>query len=518
MANPILQAPRLSQANEVGSTGSGTHIGESPEENIALLFDVCRDDDGKASIKAFFEELSKMGIRQTDPRLKNMIQLLNKLSINGNIDRLRLDANTFRTVMNENIVLITAAFQNRMVIPAFESLCDKITEIYEKCKQTKDGKVFDSLPQFSQANPDHFGISVCTIDGQRFSIGNVEQPFCLQSICKPITYGITMSELSQEEVHKYQGREPSGRKMDEIVLDTNNKPFNPLINSGALLSAAILLKLVRPELDDLARKYEYVYNIFEKMAGGETLQFNNSVFLAEKSSVDRDFALAYFMRENGCFPPGTDIKKILEFYFQISSLEMTCESNSVMAATLANNGTCPITGERVMHSTAVNHVVALMYSCGMSISSGQFAFNIGLPAMSAATGAIMLVVPNVMGICIYSPLLDKVRNSIRGVQFCQELVKAYQFHRFDGVGDLEAKINPTLKKTFSVSELGIQLLFAAANGDLLALRRAFLRDVDLNISDYDGRTALHLTAAEGHLDCCKFLLEVCKVYPDPKDR
>ena len=66
-----------------------------------------------------------------------------------------------------------------------------------------------------------------------------------------------------------------------------DKPFNPLINSGALLSAAILLRLVRPELDDLARKYEFVYNIFERMAGGESVQFNNSVFLAEKSSLDR---------------------------------------------------------------------------------------------------------------------------------------------------------------------------------------------------------------------------------------
>ena len=56
---------------------------------------------------------------------------------------------------------------------------------------------------------------------------------------------------------------------------------------------------------------------------------------------------------------------------------MTCESNAVMAATLANNGTCPITGERVLQVDAVNHVIALMYSCGMSISSGQFAFNVG---------------------------------------------------------------------------------------------------------------------------------------------
>jgi glutaminase len=108
------------------------------------------------------------------------------------------------------------------------------------------------------------------------------------------------------------------------------------------------------------------------------VQFNNSIFLSEKTSVDRDFSLAYFMRENGCFPPGADIKKILEFYFQLNSLEMNCESNAVMAGTLANGGICPITGERVLKSSAVGHCLALMSSCGMSISSGQFAFNVSI--------------------------------------------------------------------------------------------------------------------------------------------
>ena len=83
------------------------------------------------------------------------------------------------------------------------------------------------------------------------------------------------------------------------------------------MSASLLIQKVRPELDDLARKYEYVHNIFEQMAGREMVQYNNSVFLSEKSSMDSDFSLAYFMRENKCFPPGAEIKKILEFYFQV---------------------------------------------------------------------------------------------------------------------------------------------------------------------------------------------------------
>ena len=68
-----------------------------------------------------------------------------------------------------------------------------------------------------------WGISICTIDGQRFSIGDVHDKFTIQSTSKPITYSLTLEELGTDEVHKYQGREPSGRMFNEIVLDHNSK-------------------------------------------------------------------------------------------------------------------------------------------------------------------------------------------------------------------------------------------------------------------------------------------------------
>ena len=90
-----------------------------------------------------------------------------------------------------------------------------------------------------------------------------------------------------------------------------------MVNSGAIMSASILLQLVKPEMN-MAQKYDYVFEFFKKMAGGEYLGFNNSVFLSERDSADRNFALAYFLRENMCFPPGdVNIPNILDFYFQV---------------------------------------------------------------------------------------------------------------------------------------------------------------------------------------------------------
>jgi len=113
------------------------------------------------------------------------------------------------------------------------------------------------------------------------------------------------------------------------------------------------------------------------MAGGEYLGFNNSIFLSERDSADRNCALAYFMRENLCFPPGDiNISDALDFYFQTCSLEMTTESECVIAATLANGGVCPITDKRILNPEAVKNVLSLMLSCGLYNYSGDFAFKV----------------------------------------------------------------------------------------------------------------------------------------------
>jgi len=108
-------------------------------------------------------------------------------------------------------------------------------------------------------------------------------------------------------------------------------------------------------------------------------------------------------------------------------MESNCETIGVMAATLANGGICPISGEKVLKSDSVRDVLSLMHSCGMYDYSGQFAFKVGLPAKSGVSGCIILVVPNVLGMCIWSPPLDVLGNTVRGVHFCQVRESAFTY-------------------------------------------------------------------------------------------
>ncbi|TMS34706.1 hypothetical protein L596_002242 [Steinernema carpocapsae] len=151
--------------------------------------------------------------------------------------------------------------------------------------------------------------------------------------------------------------------------------------------------------------------------------------------------------------------------------------------------------------------------------SGQFSFHVGLPAKSGVSGVMIVVVPNLMGIALWSPPLDNLGNSCRGVAFCKELISRFNFHNYDSLAHAEStKFDPRKRIGEHQRDQIVELLFAAQAGDLNAIRRFYLQGCNLDIADYDYRTALHIAASEGHYEMIKFLINVAKVKVDPKDR
>ncbi|XP_037346212.1 glutaminase 2b [Pungitius pungitius] len=486
---------------------------KSPSSGVEdLLFYTITEGKEQVPISYFTSALKKTGLHPSDPRLKDCMEELRQAAMDS-VGEALMGRDLFHRCVGGNIVLLIQAFRKKFIIPEFDVFAQKINDIYNTVQNQRDGRVADYIPQLAKFSPDLWGVSLCTVDGQRHSVGDTKQPFCLQSCVKPLQYAIAVHEAGTEQVHRYVGMEPSGLKFNMLSLDDEDKPHNPMVNAGAI----VISSLIKPR-SNKAEKFDYVMEFVKKMAGQEYVGFSNAMFQSEKETGNRNFAIGYYMKEKKCFPLGADMIDSLDFYFQLCSIEVTCESGSIMAATLANGGICPITGERVLSAESVRNTLSLMHSCGMYDFSGQMAFHVGLPAKSGVSGAILLVIPNVMGVMCWSPPLDRVGNSVRGIHFCQELVSLFNFHNYDNLRHFVKKLDPRRPDGDDRNKSVFNLMFAAYSGDVSALRRFALSSMDMQLKDYDSRTALHISAAEGHIEVVKFLTEVCKVDPFVEDR
>ena len=383
-----------------------------------------------------------------------------------------------------------------------------LQEIFTHTKTNTSGNVADYIPQLASVDPEQYGVAFCDVEGNVCSFGDAQVDFCLQSCSKPLTYCLArklQNAQRADTVHAHVGYEPSGRAFNEFVLNRDGLPHNPLINAGAMMVAS----MVHPE-DEPAKRFDAVLDFYKQMSGNHgKVGFDNGVFLSEKHHADRNISLAYYMRENNAYegtPTPSQLADHLDLYFQACSITANCEMVAVMASTIANDGVCPKTKECVVDPSIVKDVKCIMYSCGMYDFSGQFGFCVGLPAKSGVSGCVMLVIPDVGGLCVWSPRLDVMGNSVRGIAFCLELSRQTEskYHLF-----------ASTKKNIGGPSL-YQLIHYASSGNIDELRAVTNTEL-LGGSDYDGRTPLHLACAEGQESVVQFLVDV-GVKVDATDR
>ena len=210
-------------------------------------------------------------------------------------------------------------------------------------------------------------------------------------------------------MHQSVGTEPSGRKFNEMALKpaptkahpNRAIPHNPMINAGAIMAVS----MVYPKLKTREERLEKVLEVWKSLCGnskGAEVGYDDATYKSESATADRNWCLGYMMKERKSFPDCfTSLKEVLELYFQICSITATSKGMSVMAATLANGGLNPLTGERVFSAEHVRNTLPLMLTCGMYDYSGQWAFDVGVPAKSGVGGCVFSVIPNVCGIAVW---------------------------------------------------------------------------------------------------------------------
>ena len=284
----------------------------------------------------------------------------------------------------------------------------------------RDGNVAAYIPELAKADPNWFGIGLTTVDGVSYESGDTRLPFTIQSISKPLAYGLVLEDLGEAAVRARIGVEPTGDVFNSIMLAPGSgSPPNPMVNSGAIAVAS----MVRPSADRTA--LERIVDLMSAFVG-RRLAVDPAVLESERTTGHRNRAIGHLLRAAGAL--GEDPDETLDRYFAQCSVTVDAHDLSVIAATLANDGINPLDGRRVISPATVRAILSVMTSCGMYDAAGDWLFSVGLPAKSGVSGGLLAVVPGQLGIGLYSPPLDAHGNSVRGVAVCRDLARDLDLH------------------------------------------------------------------------------------------
>jgi len=340
-----------------GAAGAASMTDQMKLEQFRAIFDAIQPSKttpNEIAVKSLEDFLKKKGLRvKHHPLLGEQIKKITSK------DGKSITFDSFTEMMKGPETVLWKACHNTLAVANWDEFCATVEKIYNEVKDIKDGKVATYIPELGEADPEWYAISITTVDGQTFHLGESTKQYSIQSCGKPLLYSFAVDDHGYDHVHKFVGKEPSGRVFNAFTLDDNNLPHNACINAGAIAVSALYRKD-----EAIATRFKTLQSKIAKCAGATSVGFNQAVFLSERATANTNFALAYFMASKGTFPQ-VKIEDALNFYFQLCSIDITTQQLGVVAATYANYGLCPITGEKCLSFNTVKATLQLMFSCGM---------------------------------------------------------------------------------------------------------------------------------------------------------
>lgn len=310
----------------------------------------------------------------------------------------------------------------KYVLPDIDRTKKILEEAVEEArKKIPEGSVADYIPELSKANPNDLGIVLYELNNQKICLGDYDHRFTMQSISKLVNLCVALEMFGPEKVFTKVGLEPSGEAFNSLVeLDTRtNKPYNPMVNSGAIAIVDLILSEV---------SFDKMLAFTKELCVDDNITLNNAVFESEIKTCSRNRSIAYLLQSKGIIE--NDVEEVLDLYTKLCSLNVTAESLANFAKILANDGVCRLNGKRHISSQTARIVKTLMLTCGMYDGSGTFAIKVGIPTKSGVGGGLLAVSDKRAGIGVYSPALDEQGNSIAGCEFLKQIAKKLKLTLF----------------------------------------------------------------------------------------
>jgi glutaminase len=296
-----------------------------------------------------------------------------------------------------------------------------ISDLHRKFASLTEGAPASYIPELATVDPEQFAIAAVTVDGETFGAGETAHRFTIQSISKLLLYGLALETHGREHVLQHVGVAPTGDPFNSIVLDGDRAP-NPMVNAGAIAITDLV------EGADVDARIETVRSMYERYLGHRP-EVDRNVWASERATGNHNRAIAYMMLDHGIIRDR--VEETLDLYFAQCSVLVTASDLAMIAATLANYGLHPTTGQRVVSPEVTRDLLTVALTCGMYDYAGEWAYSVGIPAKSGVGGGILGILPGVGGISVFSPRLDEHGNSVRGLRVFEELSRTFHMHLFD---------------------------------------------------------------------------------------
>jgi glutaminase len=382
-----------------------------------------------------------------------------------------------------------------------------LARLHQDWAADDSGAVADYIPPLALADPNSFGIAITTTEGHSYEVGDSRSRFTIQSMSKPFTYGLALHDRGFDAVDGKVGVEPSGEAFNSISLTPDSgRPLNPMINAGAITSTSLVAGA------SAAEREQRVIDFYGRFAA-RPLEVDMEVYGSERDTGHRNRAIGHMLRAFGVLEEDPD--EALDLYFRQCSVSVDCRDLSLMAATLANGGVNPRSGERVLARDYVDRVLSVMTTCGMYDSAGEWVVDVGMPAKSGVGGGVLAVLPGQLGIAVFSPPLDRHGNSVRGVEVCRQISTDLNLNllhvarssrsavrRTYTVADVPSRRRRPEVQTTALAQVGSRCAVQILHGDLVfAAMESIVRGIversdgiDLEVLDLTEVTELDLGA------------------------
>jgi glutaminase len=313
------------------------------------------------------------------------------------------------------------------------SATSQLNEWILDCKPLAyQGALASYIPALQRADLSHLGICILAQDGTLLQAGESHVPFTLQSMSKVINFLAACESRGLNSILDNVDVEPTGDAFDSMIrLESHKpgKPFNPLINAGAITVASMLPgKTASDKLDTFKR-------LLGQMIGRQP-EIDEEIFRSEMKHGHRNRAMAHYLKGLGYLDSDVDVA--LEVYTKECAMNVTAEEVARIGLVFALDGYHADSDEQLVSKEAARITKSLMVTCGTYNASGKIAAFVGVPTKSGVSGGILAAVPErkrsldkpftgACGVGIYGPALDSHGNSIAGVELLKHVSKEWDF-------------------------------------------------------------------------------------------